>query len=46
MNRYGPHTTRNNRVHYVPHNIEMQTVVESRKKYIRNNAFAGQKGMR
>ena len=34
MNRYkAANTTRNNFVHYVPKNIEMQTVIEPRKKY-------------
>ena len=43
MNRYAAQTTRHNRVHYIPNNIEMQTVVELRKKYNRSNAGQGMK---
>jgi hypothetical protein len=43
MNRYdGNKSARNanqcNQVHFVPKNIEMQTVIEPRAKYNRNNS--------
>ena len=38
MNRYGASKTmKNNRVHYVPNHIEMQTTIEPSKRYFKRN---------